>query len=111
MSDDTQQAGSRADVRDNAQESRYEVHVDGELAGFADYRSGDGLVDFTHTEVFEQFSGQGLAQELAARSLDDVRERGLQALPHCAFYAKYLGKNPEYADLVPQERRAEFGLA
>ncbi|WP_185995536.1 GNAT family N-acetyltransferase [Nocardioides campestrisoli] len=107
MSEETQQA----QVRDNPDESRYEVHLDGELAGFAEYEFDDKLVDFTHTEVFEQFSGKGLAQQLAAESLDDVRSRGLQALPHCAFYAKYLAKNPEYVDLVPADRRAEFDLA
>ncbi|WP_110180885.1 GNAT family N-acetyltransferase [Nocardioides solisilvae] len=98
-------------VTDNADASRYEVHVGDELAGFADYETSDGLVDFTHTEVFEQFGGQGLAQRLARHSLDDVRSRGLGVLPHCAFYAKYLKKNPEFVDLVPADRRAEFDLA
>lgn len=100
-----------ATVTDNPDEHRWEVHLGGELAGFAAYEAGDGIVDFTHTEVFEQFSGKGLAQELARRSLDETRSRGDQVLPHCAFYAKYIAKNPEYVDLVPEDRRAEFSLA
>ncbi|WP_101522991.1 GNAT family N-acetyltransferase [Nocardioides houyundeii] len=107
MSDATQDA----QVTDNTDDSRYEIHTDGELAGFAEYELGDGVIDFTHTEVFEKFSGKGLAQELAARSLDESRERGLEVLPHCGFYAKYIARNPEYVDLVPVDRRAEFNLA
>ena len=99
-------------VKDNPNANRYEVSVDGELAGFAEYRlRGDEGIDFTHTEVFERFSGQGLAQQLAAAALDSARERGLAVRPYCAFIKKYIQKNPEYVDLVPAEARAEFDLA
>lgn len=97
-------------VTDNPDESRYEVKVDGDLAGFAEYRLGDGVISFTHTEVFEAYGGRGLAQELATRSLDETRERGLAVVPLCPFYAKFIAKNAEYVDLVPAEKRAEFNL-
>lgn len=98
-------------VSDAPDQERYEVRVDDQLAGFAAYRLDDGTIDFHHTEVDDEFSGRGLAQELARQSLDEARSRGLQVLPHCSFYAGYIAKNPEYADLVPADRRAEFDLA
>ncbi|GGD10136.1 GNAT family N-acetyltransferase [Nocardioides daphniae] len=98
-------------VNDAPEANRYEVHVAGELAGFADYRRLDGVIDFLHTEVFEAYAGRGLAKTLAEASLNHVRQEGLGALPHCPLYQRFIQKNPEYVDLVPEASRAEFGLA
>ena len=98
-------------VRDNPEKSRFEVFVAGDLAGFAEYTAQADLIDFTHTEVFEAYGGRGLAKTLTAHSLDEVRARGLAALPHCALFQRFVAKNPEYVDLVPEDRRAEFDLA
>ena len=46
----------------------------------------------------------------SARALDVVRERGLAALPDCPFVRGWIGKHPDYADLVPADRRADYGL-
>lgn len=99
-----------ATVSDNPTESRFEVHADGALAGFAEYvRSGSKLT-LTHTEVDDAFAGQGLAKALAAGVLGCAREEGLAVLPKCPFVARYVQRNPEWVDLVPEDRRAEFGL-
>ena len=83
--------------------SRYEAHVDGELAGFAHYdRDGDTVV-FNHTEVDEQFAGRGVATRLAGDALADVRAQGLRVRPVCAFFATYLARHPEAQDLVEEE--------
>ena len=99
-------------IQDNPAENRYEVLVDGELAGFADYRLlvDENRIDFTHTEVFEQFGGQGLAGKLAKGSLDEVRTRGLAVRPYCPFYKGWIQKHPEYVDLVPEDQREKFEL-
>lgn len=110
----TQRSDQQTDdvtVQDNPEQQRYEVHVDGELAGFVDYTLDGQTIDLTHTEVDEAFSGRGLAKELAAHALEDARRRGLEVLPHCEFVAKYVNKHREFSDLVPAARRAEFGLA
>ena len=31
-------------------------------------------------------------------------------LPFCPYINSWIKKHPEYADLVPQDRRADFGL-
>lgn len=79
---------------------RYEAHKGEELAGFAEFTQTESLVVFTHTEVMPAFEGQGVGSTLARHSLDDVRAQGLQVLPLCPFYKGWIGKHPEYQDLL-----------
>ncbi|GAA3480437.1 hypothetical protein GCM10018966_049670 [Streptomyces yanii] len=53
---------------------------------------------------------RGLGGLLARGALDDARTRGLRVLPYCPFIRGWIGKHPEYADLVPEASRARFGL-
>ena len=91
---------AEAQVVNNADASRYEVSLDGKPAGFAAYRLKDRRVIFTHTEVDFAFEGHGIGSTLARYALDDVRERGLQAVTLCPFIAAYIERHPEYQDLV-----------
>ncbi|WP_372395640.1 GNAT family N-acetyltransferase [Azospirillum sp. HJ39] len=88
-----------ADVRDNAAQSRYELTVDGATA-VAVYELRDGEIVFTHTEVPKSLSGQGVASALAKGALEDVRARGLKAVPLCSFFAGFIERHPEFHDLV-----------
>lgn len=99
------------EVSDNADESRYEVRVDGELAGFAQYRPRPAALAFVHTEIDDRFEGQGLGGKLVSHALDDARSRGLSVLPICPFVRSYIARHPEYLDLVPEEKRSSYGLA
>ncbi|MFD9704593.1 GNAT family N-acetyltransferase [Lentzea sp. NPDC059081] len=83
-------------VTNNEAESRYEVHVDGELAGFLEYRDVSGVLALVHTEVGEEYGGQGLGAQLAKFALDDAQARGVKVSPLCPFVAKYIEKHPEY---------------
>lgn len=97
-------------VQDNREQQRFEVHVDRTLAGFAAYRLGDDTVTFTHTEIGDEHEGQGLGSQLASTALDSARDAGLAVIPECSFIAGYLKRHPEYGDLVPEQRRAAYGL-
>ncbi|MEU8379538.1 GNAT family N-acetyltransferase [Streptosporangium sp. NPDC048865] len=88
------------DVRDNPSQHRYEITVDGELAGFAVYYVEGRRIAFVHTEVSPVYEGRGLGGRLARHSLDDVRGRDLRVVPLCSFYARYIGDHPEYRDLA-----------
>ena len=69
-------------VHDVAERSRFEIHVDGRLAGFAQYRLNDpGLIVFTHTEIDDAFEGRGLGSILVRAALDAARSRGLAVRP------------------------------
>lgn len=99
-------------VTDNPSASRYELHVGAELAGFVEYRRSEHgtALSLVHTEIEPAFQGKGLATHLARYSLDDARERGLGVLPSCPYITSWIKKHPDYADVVPRDRRADFGL-
>lgn len=99
-----------AQVRRNEDASRYEILAGDETAGFTEYAIHGQQIDLLHTEVESTFEGQGLASRLIRAILDDVRQRGLQAMPYCPFVRRYIGKHVEYLDLVPAGHRAKFGL-
>lgn len=97
-------------VADNAEQHRYEIHLDGELAGFTEYRWEQDRIAFTHTEIDSRFEGMGLGSKLVSLTLDDVRTRGLAVLPYCPFVRSYIARHPDYLDLVPADQRSAFDL-
>lgn len=92
---------SDIEVSNNTELSRYEAHVGGELAGFAEYHLRSSSIVFTHTEVDPAFEGQGVAGSIVRQSLDQIRAAGVyDVIPLCPFYKAWIGKHPDYADLV-----------
>ncbi|MGI5273526.1 GNAT family N-acetyltransferase [Nonomuraea sp. CA-218870] len=88
------------DVVDNPGKSRFEILVDGEVVGFADYLLLPTKVVFTHTEVLPSHSGQGLAGRLIGHALDLTRDTGLKVVPRCGYVASYIERHPDYQDLL-----------
>lgn len=82
-------------VRDNPDELRYELLVDGTMAGELLYRLRSDAVVLVHTEVAPQFEGQGLGGKLVAGALADIRARGLRPVAVCPFARAYLQRHPE----------------
>jgi predicted GNAT family acetyltransferase len=97
-------------ITKNADEERYEIAVDGELAGFTQYRERPGLIAFIHTEIDPRFEGQGLGSKLIRAALDDERAAGNPVLPFCPFVNEWIRRHPDYVDLVPADYREQFGL-
>jgi uncharacterized protein len=99
-----------SEVHDAPERFRYELEEDGTVVGFATYRISGGLIEFLHTEVDVEWSGQGLAGVLIRFALDDARRRGLGVLPHCPYVRSYIDTHAdEYLDLVPPDRRRDYG--
>ena len=97
-------------VVDAPEDHRFALLADGEVAGFAEYRRNPGEISFTHTVVEDRFEGRGFGSTLAKGALDAAREEGLAVLPLCPFIRDYIERHPDYLDLVPADRRAQFGL-
>jgi uncharacterized protein len=97
-------ASATPEIIDNRAEDRYELRIDGELAGIAVYRLAPGRIVFTHTEVAPEFEGHGVAGRLAQFALDDARARGLQVVARCPYIADYIRRHPDYQELLASHR-------
>ncbi len=89
-----------ADVVRNAEQSRFEIHVDGAVAGFTQYRARDGVIDFVHTEIDDAYEGQGLGGQLARGALDAVRAEGRTVIATCPFIKGWIEEHEDYQDLL-----------
>jgi predicted GNAT family acetyltransferase len=86
-------------IRNNTALDRFELEVDGQLA-VAYYRMTPGVITFVHTEVPQALSGRGIATKLIRGALEMVRGQGLKVVPQCPFVSAFMGKHPEYNDLL-----------
>ena len=75
----------KVEVVDEPGRQRFEIRVDGELAGFTEYRRSPGLIAFVHTLIDPRFEGEGLGSRLVTEALNQVRADGLKVLPFCPF--------------------------
>jgi uncharacterized protein len=92
--------GMATEVQRNAEQSRYELLVDGELMGIADYQERGNTVIIPHTEIERSRRGQGLGAVMVRLVLDDLRGAGRSVVPACWYVAQFIDEHPEYQDLV-----------
>lgn len=97
------------EIHDDRDRRRYELIVDGQTAFVAYNEAGGGLL-ISETLVPVPLEGRGIASRLARHVLTDIRARGLVVLPTCPFFAGYLKKHPEEADIVHPDYRRALGL-
>ncbi len=81
------------------QSDRFEISVDDTVAGFAQFQDRDGRRIFVHTEIGEEFGGQGLAGTVVEHAIAATRDEGLTVVPVCSYVAKWLEKHPEHEDI------------
>jgi hypothetical protein len=93
----------------NEATSRFEVTLDGETA-FAEYHLHPEHITLPHTVVPPAFEGKGVGSALAKAALGYARDHGLKVKPVCPFIAGYIGKHPEWQDLVHEDFRGRLGL-
>jgi hypothetical protein len=86
-------------VRDNPAHHRFELDADGGTA-LMYYRLEPGVISLVHTEVPPALEGKGIGSALVRGVLDLVRGRGLKVVAKCPFVAAYMGRHPEYNDLL-----------
>ena len=89
-----------AKVTENTEQHRFELPIaDGVLAS-AYYRVEHGRVVLVHTEVPQEFSGQGIASRLARGTFELLRQTGRKAILKCPFMSWFVVAHPEYTDIV-----------
>lgn len=90
-----------SDVIQNQELDRYELVLDGELAGYTAYQLSDTAITFTHTEILSQEREHGLGGRLVREALDQVRDNtDYRVVAQCPFVAKWISQHPDYQDLL-----------
>ena len=80
---------------------RYEIWLDGEKVGHADYSLMPGEIHFVHTEIDPAQQGKNLAAILMREAIADVRATGkAKIVPVCSYVVRYMEKRPETNDLL-----------
>ncbi|WP_089173305.1 GNAT family N-acetyltransferase [Bosea sp. AS-1] len=87
------------DVVEKPEQNRFELALDGGTALVAYRVDGNRLV-LIHTEVPEEFSGQGIGSRLAKGVFELIRASGRKAVVRCPFLKAWIAKHPEYDDIV-----------
>ena len=88
-----------SEVRDNPALHRFEMDTEAGVA-IVTYRRDDKVLKLVHTEVPEALAGKGMGSRLASGVLDLIRKNGNKIIPLCDFMRGYIGRHPEYSDLV-----------
>ncbi len=97
------------EIRDDADRHQYELPVEDDVAVVTYNLSAPNLM-ITETLVPQRLEGRGIASRLAKHVLADAKARELLILPVCPFFAAYLQKHPEHADVVHPTYRGILGI-
>lgn len=89
-----------ANLSHDADKSEYQAVLNGEIVGRISYSMNGRKVVITDTETAPHVQRTGIARALTRFALDDVRTRGLSAVPQCSFTQRFLRDHPEYTDVV-----------
>jgi len=87
------------EVINNIRQRQFEIHINDSIARVP-YNFRDDMIALFHTEVPDEYSGQGIATKLAEFALNYAKENKLKILPYCPFIAKYIKEHPEWQQYV-----------
>ncbi len=89
-------------VKRDEEQQRYVLEIDRQPLGYAQYQEAGEHRIFTHTEIDDSLSGQGMGSRLIRAALDDTRQQGKRIVPECEFVAAYVQKHDDWNDLIDQ---------
>ncbi len=98
------------EVRKNTALDRFELYVDGQDAGVAQYQDTANERAFVHTEIYPQFEGLGYGRKLVQGALDQTLAEGFGILPLCPMVHHFVESRPDYLSHVPQWSRERLNL-
>ena len=95
-------------LTEDPERRRMELHLDGELLGWAEYLPAGDSVILAHTEVLEGHEGEGLGGKIVRATFDAIRAQDKTVMPTCPFAAGYVRRNPELVEYVDPSLRGQF---
>jgi hypothetical protein len=85
-----------SEVKDNRQESRFEMVEDGQVV-FADYRRDGRRIFIDHVEAPIPLRGSGAAGRFMEALVAEARREGATLVPVCSYAVAWLRRHPEAA--------------
>ena len=89
-------------VHDEAAQAYKAVFGDEEIA-YLSYRLVGGRVALWSTAVLPEYRDHGVAGELIAKALDDIRASGKKVTVICPVVRMLIDHHPQYEDLIDKE--------
>ncbi|WP_280499500.1 GNAT family N-acetyltransferase [Nocardia cyriacigeorgica] len=83
------------EVRNNTALERFEIYVDGAIAGYAEYQDTNAERAFVHTEIYSQYEGQGYGRMLVETALNQSRAAQIGARAMWPMVGHLVGTRPE----------------
>ena len=87
-------------VTNIAERKRYEITINGEVAGLAAYVDTGTQRVFYRTKIGDQYAGRRLGDTLAAAALADTRTIGKRVVALCPFVAAYVDSHEDFDDIL-----------
>lgn len=85
---------------ETATKGRYVIRLEGRESEMTYTRSGETTTIIGHTYVPSPLRGQGLAEALVARGVEDARSEGRKILPLCSYVSASFRRHPEWHDVL-----------
>jgi uncharacterized protein len=95
--------GLQTIITDNAQDSRFEAAVDGQVIGWQPYRRYRGHIVLMATEVDARWRDRGVSSAMIGGVLSLIRGAGHMVIPRCKIAGDYILRHPEYRNLVADQ--------
>jgi predicted GNAT family acetyltransferase len=86
-------------VRDNQEQSRYELDIDGQIV-FANYRRNGLTLAILHVEAPVPLRGTGAAGRFMQGIMEIARATGAKIVPQCGYASAWLRRHREYGELL-----------
>jgi predicted GNAT family acetyltransferase len=87
-------------IRDNLAGSEYEAEIGAKVIGIIGYSDAGARRILINTAVDAEYRHHGIAHQLIAHALGDIRARGGTVTILCPFVLDFIAEHPEYAGLV-----------
>ena len=89
----------------NEHKGYFRVMHDGQEAGRMTYSwAGENRFIIDHTEVNQDFAGQGVGQKMIEAALAYARENNLKVIPLCPFAKAQFDRHKDWHDVLLQKK-------
>lgn len=87
------------EVVHNKEKQKFTITLQNKEAYLSYQKPQENIMDFQHTVVPKEFSGQGIAGKLVKAGLEEAQKTNSKVIPTCSYVKGFFDKNPQYQNL------------